>query len=530
MIARDGNSKRLMARALPWLVAGIVLASCVLAFSYATWWVMRVDGGWYSYPGYAMSEGRDPGENMLAPEDLPIQTAGLRSVFHWENRSFLVTRLYWAWFSIAGHGQTSLVLLGLLEWFGLAGLVALVIYQSTRSRWAAAASAIIALSDSSLIRECLSDLRPDMPIGLVALGSLWFLIRFAQGRALSDILACGLLLALLPLIHTTGVLPMAMLLTCIGLLGLASVHGAKRSSGVLLCAAVILGALAVFALRQPILDVLVPTHVPLSLELTGRHDLIESLREMYGHGLAWKAREELHRWTSYFLPGNLGQFLFLCSGLIVLATKTRQSAPSQTIKRMLLLGWIVGMLSLTLLDSHFTFAHLIPLVCLGYALAGIGWAGVFQVAREDGGLRWVPTLFAIVVITLGLKVAQAANVLNKGMHEGVSRQAVRALLEQALPAQGVTWVIAPTSVWLYAPSGGTPVLIDRREDTSALKSAIGKRVSVLIVDSDFLEFGWADVVKAGLDDGTLTPIGRVGAPDSGIYYIEAFAVHPSKGS
>jgi hypothetical protein len=48
---------------------------------------------------------------------------------------------------------------------------------------------------------------------------------------------------------------------------------------------------------------------------------------------------------------------------------------------------------------------------------------------------------------------------------------------------------------------------------------------VLIIDSNFLNYGWASVAQDGVAKGWLRPIGRVGRPnDEAIYYMEAFRV------
>jgi hypothetical protein len=104
---------------------------------------------------------------------------------------------------------------------------------------------------------------------------------------------------------------------------------------------------------------------------------------------------------------------------------------------------------------------------------------------------------------------------------------VRALLARAFPATGVTWTVGPTSIWLYAPHGATSVLLDERSDPGIVRSQLWKRVSVLVVDSDFLHYGWENVVRQGVAERWLTPIGEVGRP-GGIYFLEAFRVeHPS---
>jgi hypothetical protein len=87
----------------------------------------------------------------------------------------------------------------------------------------------------------------------------------------------------------------------------------------------------------------------------------------------------------------------------------------------------------------------------------------------------------------------------------------------------VTWAVGPTSIWLYVPQRGTPVIIDDRADPGVVKSALWNRVSVLVIDSDFLRWGWGRIAREGVAAGWLKPIGQVGTP-ADKYCLEAFRV------
>jgi hypothetical protein len=514
----------LLRRVVVGLAVGIVLATCVFAVGRVTWRMLSTDGGWYSYPAYALSQGRDADENLLPPDELPLATPGVRSLFPWENRSLLLTGIDWAWFVLAGHGQRSIVAFGVLQWLAIAGLVGWAVHRATGNRWATAAAALCALSDAKLVHESLADLRPDIPLALIAVASLCCFIHYLRKRSPVSFIASGLLILLLPLVQTTGVLPAAMMLTCLGMSALMPADGRVSRPYMLACAMVAVATVAAFIFRKPIMDVLIPTKVPLAYQLSGRHDFPALLRSMADRGVAWKLSQESRRWIGYFLPANLAQLLFLLTGLVSLLRVAWQRASASAERLWLPVGWIVGILTLTATDPHFTPTHLIPLVTLGYVMAGVGWALLLGGSRRPiPGARGMLALAAVALLGFGLRTAQASLDVYQGLREGVSRTAVRSLLAKTFPGTGVTWAIGPTSIWPYVPQDGRPVLVDERDDPGIVKTALWKRVRVLILDSDFLDYGWGSVARKGVAAGWLKPIGQVGKPGDQ-YRLEAFRV------
>ena len=491
----------------------------------ATWRVINTDGGWYSYPGYALSQGRDPDENLLPPDELPLATPGARSLFPWENRSLLLTRIDWAWFTLAGHGEESIVSFGVLQWLALAALVGWAVNRTTANRWAAAAAALAALSDVKLVHESLADLRPDIPLALMAVASLCLFINFLRRRSPASFIGSGVLIAALPLVHTTGVLPAAMMLTCVGMSALIPTGGRLSRRYMLACATLAAATLAIFIFRKPILDVLIPSKVPLALQLGRRHDLPAMLKGVAERGAIWKLGRERERWMGYFLPGNLAQLVFLSTGLLCLLPVAWQRASGMAQRLWLPVGWLAGILTLTVTDPHFTPTHLIPLIALGYVMAGTGWGLLLEASPRSlppaAGMR---ALAVLALLAFGLRTAQAAIDLDRGAHQGVSRAAVRRLLARTFPGTGVTWAVGPTSIWLYVPGSGRPVIVDERDDPAVIRSALWNRMKVLVIDSNFLEYGWGGIARQGVAVGWLIPIGHVGVPGGDTYCLETFRV------
>ena len=510
-------------RALMAITAALIIATCVFAAGRVIWRIVSMDGGWYSYPGYALSQGRDPDENLLPPDQLPLATPGVRSLFPWENRSFLLTDIDRAWFTLAGHGEDSLVAFGVLQWLGIAALVGWAVHRASGNRWAAGAAALAALSDVKLIYESLADLRPDIPLALIGVGSLCFFVNFLRRRSPVSFIAGGVLIVLLPLVHTTGVMPAAMMLTCVAVSALIPVDGRLSKRYMLACAALAAATLAIFIFRKPILDVVIPTRVPLADQLSGRHDLPAMVLGMAHRGVAWKLAQERGRWSSYFIAGNLPQLLFLLSGLFALLHSAWRRKAQLAERLWLPAGWIAGIVVLTVTDPHFVATHLIALVAMGYVMAGVGWALFLDGRRPVLRTQGVVALAVLAFFCLGLRTGQAAFDVRQGIRQGVSQASVRRLLAKTFPGTGVTWAVGPTSIWLYAPQGGRTVIVDDRSDPGIIRTALWRRMSVLVIDSDFLQWGWGRIAREGVAAGWLRPIGEVGRPQDK-YWLETFRI------
>lgn len=52
-------------------------------------------------------------------------------------------------------------------------------------------------------------------------------------------------------------------------------------------------------------------------------------------------------------------------------------------------------------------------------------------------------------------------------------------------------------------------------------------MSVLVIDSDFLKWGWGGIARNGVAAGWLQPIGRVGKPGDP-YCLEAFRIEHAR--
>jgi hypothetical protein len=76
---------------------------------------------------------------------------------------------------------------------------------------------------------------------------------------------------------------------------------------------------------------------------------------------------------------------------------------------------------------------------------------------------------------------------------------------------------------MYVPQSGRTVIVDQRSDPGVVNTALWQRVSVLVIDTDFVQWGWGRIARQGVAAGWLKPIGQVGKPGDK-YWLEAFQV------
>jgi len=245
--------------------------------------------------------------------------------------------------------------------------------------------------------------------------------------------------------------------------------------------------------KQPILDILIPTHVPLSDELPYRHDMVQEMERIVHAGLAAKVSMELNRWRNYFFMGNVAQFLTIATGLIlaVVLFKRRRQSPTIATALALFVAFICAVSSLFLFDSHPMVPHALVVAVFGY----VGSIALLRAASQGG-------LFTSSQLKAGcaaaLLVAGAGNALHAARLyrdysvPNVTNAAEQTALLHALPATGDVRVIGPTEIWPYLAQRKQPlILID--DDRASFGRVGGNRPEE--VDPNYAGAGYLVVNK-----------------------------------
>ncbi len=139
-----------------------IVATILLIMSRYFYTPLGVDGGWYSYPAFALSKGGGSGENMLSISELK-NIEGVKSSFTNPEfrQSIRVIPMSW-WFRIIGTNIWSAKLYGIFELFILMGIAYLLLQRISENKNIALLCWAIFLCDEVAISLGSSNLRADI--------------------------------------------------------------------------------------------------------------------------------------------------------------------------------------------------------------------------------------------------------------------------------------------------------------------------------------------------------------------------------
>lgn len=494
--------------------AAVLASSAILALAYYIYVPMSPDGGWYAYPSYAWAIGADPSENMpgyVVPG--PAQDR-LIAKFGWENRLNLTVPFMGLWFKAFAPTSGGIAALGVLQWLTIAFLAGLAVWIISRDRLMSGAAALLTVSDSRLIAEAVSDARPDVPVLLVALALLCALLSVMRTRTAVHWVLVLLLSVVLPLVHVTAANAIACLSAFLLLLSFLSWRSGERAPA---CLAYLMPALimyAVFLLRSPLLDVVVPTAVPPQIEAAGQHSLVQKLNDIVAAGFGHKLAMEWERWAHQFHIANLAHLLALLAGLafIIGANITLLESKTGATAICLFGGFFCGVLAMFALDPHHTPGHAMVLAVIGYCASCMA----VSEARSRGAIsaqfvtNLVLVLFAAVFV---LKLAHTGLVGWRYEREGISTAELRRQLDAALPRDGAVRIEGASEIWPYIVDRRQPIEITDpdRYTLSARPDALpGNGAGLLIVTDDHYKAGWQKPIADWQTAGRIAIVSRMG--------------------
>jgi hypothetical protein len=522
-------------------VVASIVASLILAVTTFVYVPLCVDGGWYSYPAYASSQGGDPSENL--PGVARTQPLPNRAVarFGWENRSNSTVLLTDAWFRVVPPSWISVRIFGALQLVLLAVLIAIVVMQLTGSPLLSLFTGCLIASDSRVITEALSDARPDLFIAITGAGLLVLLTTALRSVRPGAVIAAAAVAIVLPTLHVTAAFTIAFFFV---FLGMCVVLGNRlANANYRLSVAVLIGALllASFLLKQHLLDVLIPTQVPLGVEDRFRHHLADELQSIRLGGPMAKLAMELTRWSQYFFRANTVHFLFTLVGLFF-AVKVIRKSPYDlptTLAVSLVVGALSAAIALLVTDSHTMIQHALVVAVLIYAGCAIMLAMAQRASLLDA-TRLRQVVFYTLAAGALLNCGTAFHVYRQYHDAQISNAAQAAFLLDTLPRSGDLKIIAPTEIWPLLTARRQPLLIidsnrnvfhenNRPFDLDADPDFAG--ASYLILNKQYYEdFGWKDVAAAWSRNGLITFSRQLGDCDRGVECLKVYAFTAQAGS
>jgi hypothetical protein len=498
----------------------VVLMTVLLGASYAWFVPLQTDGGWYSYPGYALSQGRDPSENLFPGHQLARESSGVRAAFGWELRSFLIVPLHAAWFVIAGTSLVSLKVFGILQWLAVTGLVGFAVWLATGDRFASSVAALAAMSDSWLISESMADLRPDVPIAVAAVCCLVATLKYADSQRWHWLATASIAAASLPLLHTTGVLALAFCGSMAGVLAIAPrSDAAGRRWEMLFIGA---GGVLTFLFKQDIVDVLLPTTLPEAAQLPFRDDLSLKLQELLAGGLMSKLGMEAARWFDYLLVSNAAHLLFLGIGFygVVVTGFRSENQDKQVFHVALITGSAIGIAAF-LANPHHWPSHIVPVAALLYIVSGVGLGGLPWATRSTFLRRSFVALGLLVAL---LRAGHCYELVRSSVTEGVSNKSLVQFISATLEPGVSRLAIAPTLIWPYVEQTRSVVLIDPGARMWEPTDPRWPSITTVILDRDLMARGWSAFATTMTQCGAFEKKGSLGRSSGGGFYLEAYAV------
>lgn len=508
--------KQLIGRRLEVLSVLVVLAALVLGCTYFSNVLLLQDGGWYTYPSYAVLMGGDPSENIPG---YVIQNAhpGVTVKFIWENRTNLFVWHQWLGLSALGTTWADIRIYGGLQWLMLAGLAACIVGGLTRALAPAMVMGALVLADSVLIGASLSNARPDVIHALIALALFGTLEWMSRSGSFLPFFLALVLAATLSLMHVTAAIAIALL----GFYIAAFIWTRWRSGqlfGMIDAYFVVVGLVLclTYLVRADILNVLVPTHVSASIEREGQHSLLAKLRGNFGDGAYAKFLMEQARWQGYFVIKNLTHLILLIVGGGILLLPVRPAAQVSILARRMGLAVVGATVFQLMTDPHGTPAHLIVIMVFAYMAVVLRLWEWMQ--ETPGRMLWVTNFVSILLVaTAVMKVGQSYKIHQAYAGIGFTNHDVEVSLDNLLktvdPAADIT-LRGPAELWPYLPMsrpGHLTILdFDRTKVARSVDEAFRDGVSFLVINEDYWGSGWAPVIREWLQQGQIQPVANFG--------------------
>lgn len=507
-----------------------IVATIILIMSRYFYTPLGVDGGWYSYPAFALSRGGGSGENLLSISELKnlegVKSSFVKAEFR---QSIRVIPMSW-WFRIIGTNIWSAKLYGIFELSILMGIAYLLLRQISENKNIALLCWAIFLCDGVAISLGSSNLRADIMYTFMTL-LVFLLIRMEVKKCHLLLFIFGVLsISFLALIRLTSVIPLSFLISYMIIeLFLSRKKLSNFKKGFYI--SMIMAGIMCFLLRAKIWDILLPYHIKFNIKyLLGEE--IRYVSKSFTLEILPRMVREIYRWTDYFFMSNIGEFLAILLALsffilCLLGLSKKKKIPSQLIS--IPMGCVVAIGVLTFIDPAKWAEHALPVVPFFIIILAIVLNIIPNQKQKHIGIM---LLFIFVILSSGFKLAQGIDVMRKGVLNGYTNNSVVEIMRHVFSDQDRNYnVIGPTELWPYINQKMNVTIIDRRSrrEIEDLKNYLDN-IDLIILNNDYQGFNWEELFRKRYPDIELETIAEVGKINSGWHYLKILRPHLTKGS
>jgi hypothetical protein len=487
-------------RVLTIVACAVFAAAAALIVAHVVYTPLQVDGAWYGYPGYALSQGRDPGENFAPLRSLLDEESGTRVSFDFDTRNLRAYPLA-AWFKVFGTSIWSVKAVSLLELALLLVVVALVLRGAVGAIPATIGILLVA-SDVAALALGATDLRPDLLVGV--LGAALFGLTVAHRSAFSwQRFGAAVLLAFcLVFVHLTAAVAFSVIGGAMLMDFLLNRTAFDRTRFVTYGAVLATGAVG-FLFDREIRGALIPTASDPSTLYYADFGVFD---------LARIANKEISRWFGYFSDTNLPLLVALAAVLVLMAMTFRaQLSAGRKLSVPLAFGVVCGSIVLAVLNPHRASSHAFSVVVLAAMLA----AYALDAASADRRQRTVG-LFLCLVLCAGAvaKLALTAKIVVEHEAAGFSNNVLLDGVREELTRRSAKVVVGPSKLWAYVEPDQGVLIVDIRSGDLRALGEVMDRVDLLLLDEEFRNFRFVDALRRDLPGVELELVGTIGGPSA----------------
>ena len=467
-------------------LVGSALVAIALIAVLVIYQPLPADGGWYSYPAFALSLGRNGYEQWL-PVDTLLQAGGLRAVFEWDTTSSTRTLIMAAWFRVIGHSLLSVRLLAVAELAALLCAAHLMYRRHFGASVFAGLCTLLLLHDKNLLAGA-SDARPD--IALAALACMLYLVLQRRTVSAGTVFQAIALAALAATLHLTSPIPLAFVFTAAFVDAWLDEAAVRRARIALITGTVLVAAVA-FLVSDRALGVLLDRPA----QLGHSFDLVTRIVDGWRGGVLALAQKEVQRWLNHYFLSNATELLAVALGLAAAIGFRSRGIP--TALKATLAGLAAAVVVTAAFDPHISESHILPLV--PFTILLLQPLQRFRPWRVIGAMAGLLTVATLLSGVLAWRIAREAQSI------GFSNQRLTSELTALTRGDSPSVVIGGAELWPYFGTDDSVVLLDLTRNPLQVSDAAGfSRARFIVATADYLSWGWDRHVQEMVSAGRAT--------------------------